>query len=106
MPWSEALKVVRRRVQIVDAMPDPNAFTIAHPLDEEAEAPATDSNAEKPGWVLFEIVQYLDGICTGRTKIKASQQEFAAFLKTGNTPSASTEGAGVAENLGQVAVPK
>lgn len=100
MPWSEALKIVRRRVQIIDAMPDPDALMIPHLLGEEAEAPATDAKAEKKGWVLFEVVQYLEGECTGRTKIKASQQEFAAFLKTGDTPSASTEDAGAAENLG------
>lgn len=92
--------IVRRRVQVIDAIPDPGAFTAPRLVDEEAEARTLDVGARKPSLVLFGV--YLEGRCIRRTTISLSQQELDEYLKTGETPSAPDEDADAAETLGPV----
>lgn len=63
MRWGDALRVLRRRVQVREAKPD---------VEGEAE-----------GWVRFELVHYEGGEAVRTEEHTLSQGEFEKFLRSG-----------------------
>jgi len=63
MVWGEALKLLRRSVQVTEATPD--------------------SEVEASGWVKFDVRHYDGGEHIQTEKHTASQAEFLNFLRTG-----------------------
>ena len=63
MVWGEALKVLRRLVQVKEAKPD--------------------GESDASGWVKFDVHHYNSGERTQTEERTASQAEFLNFLRTG-----------------------
>lgn len=89
MIWGDALKVLRRTVQVMRATPDPGALIMPGTIDEddaEATEPMTAPDTGGPGLVAFEVLYYQSGEIT-RSEIKElSQRDFADFLWMGVYP--------------------
>jgi hypothetical protein len=86
MKWGDALKVLRRTVQVIKAIPDPGAILTSKVADGEIslpEEPITAPETGGPGWVAFEICYYQSGKIEKREIRELSQHDFAEFLRTG-----------------------
>lgn len=90
MAWPEALKVLRRTVQVLRANPDPDA--LPHKTDDETatdtpEAEEETSAGSGSGWVKYQVLHYEAGEITRKESGDLRQREFAEFLKTGEISS-------------------
>jgi hypothetical protein len=86
MEWEEALKVLRRTVQIIGATPDPEALPLKtsdeeEPRQEEPEPPASMGSGS--GWVRYRVFYYEAGEIVREEVGDLRQRDFAEFLRTG-----------------------
>ena len=88
MEWPEALKVLRRTVQVIHASPDPNA--LPHKTSgEDGEAPQEETETLTPsigvgsGWVKYLVFYYESGQIVRQEVENLRQRDFAEFLRTG-----------------------
>lgn len=87
MEWPEALKVLRRTVQVIRANPDLGALP---PISDEENTTTPDlEQLEQPepgkgsGWVKYRVFYYEKGEIVKQEVHDLRQCDFAEFLRTG-----------------------
>ena len=86
MVWGDALKILRRAVQVIRAKPDPGALVLSTTLENDGDTSATSSDSDEPGWVAFEIRHYESGNIVRQETRQMTQGDFAEFLRLGVYP--------------------
>lgn len=87
MEWGEALKVLRRTVQVLQATPDPDA--LPHKTSDEGEIEQGEpepqaSTGSGSGWVKYRVFYYEAGEVIRQEVGDLRQRDFAEFLRTGS----------------------
>lgn len=86
MEWAESLKVLRRTVQVIGAIPDPDALPLKTSDEEEPQQDEPEpsvSNGSGSGWVRYRVFYYEAGEIVRQEVEDLRQRDFAEFLRTG-----------------------
>lgn len=101
MEWGDALKLLRRTVQVIQATPD--LGTLSHKSSDEDETGQGElelqaSMGSGSGWVKYRVLYYEAGEITRQESGDLRQRDFAEFLRTGADRAAPEVGLPVASN--------